>query len=97
MKTPFFAAMRFLPVSMVLPLGLFWLTGELQAAPRESLRALAAAAEKDLNARRFTQPGGMNALEKYQKIIRLEPNNPLGWEGLRKIVSSFQRLSKEAE
>lgn len=75
---------------------LLW--GDANAAdPKETIRALAASAEKDLRGHRFTQPVGMNALEKYQKIIAIDPENPAGREGLKKIVSSFQELSKEAE
>ncbi|MBF0628597.1 MAG: formylglycine-generating enzyme family protein [Magnetococcales bacterium] len=82
----------------ILGILLLLLGHELHAADaRETIRALAASAEKDLHARRFTQPSGMNALEKYQKILALEPDHPLGWEGIRKIVTSFQRLAKEAE
>ncbi|MBF0163167.1 MAG: SUMF1/EgtB/PvdO family nonheme iron enzyme [Magnetococcales bacterium] len=72
--------------------------GDAHAAdPKETIRALAASAEKDLHGHRFTQPTGMNALEKYQKILALDPDSPTGREGLKKIVSSFQELSKEAE
>ncbi|MEO5345634.1 MAG: SUMF1/EgtB/PvdO family nonheme iron enzyme [Magnetococcus sp. YQC-9] len=87
---------RSLIVLLVLLASFVW-SQPLAADTRETIRALAASAEKDLRGHRFTQPNGMNALEKYQKILAIEPDNPLGREGLKKIVSSFQELSKEAE
>ncbi len=65
--------------------------------PTETIQAIAKSAENDLIGKRFTMPQGANALEKYQKILSMEPKSHLGWDGLNQIVTSFQRLSKEAK
>ncbi|MBF0613834.1 MAG: formylglycine-generating enzyme family protein [Magnetococcales bacterium] len=72
-------------------------TSPLYADPQTTIRSLTRSAEQDLHGRRFTQPKGMNALEKYQQILALDPDSPHGLEGLRKIIASFQRLAREAE
>ncbi|MBF0296555.1 MAG: SUMF1/EgtB/PvdO family nonheme iron enzyme [Magnetococcales bacterium] len=63
----------------------------------ETIPALAAQAERYAKERRFTMPKGGNALENYQKILSMDPDSPVGWDGMQRIVDSFRRLSKEAE
>ncbi|MBF0438539.1 MAG: formylglycine-generating enzyme family protein [Magnetococcales bacterium] len=67
----------------------------LDTNTQKTIQSLAKHAEANLRVRHFTTRNG--ALEKYQKILTMDPNHPLAWEGMRKIVQAFQNLSNEAE
>ncbi|MBF0180757.1 MAG: SUMF1/EgtB/PvdO family nonheme iron enzyme [Magnetococcales bacterium] len=67
------------------------------AAGPEAIPSLAAQAERYAKERRFTMPKGGNALENYQRILSMDPESRVGWDGMQGIVDSFRRLSREAE
>lgn len=73
------------------------LLASLKSQGHGVMQSLAKMAEIDMRDRRFTTPMGANALEKYQKILAMDPDNALGWDGLRQIVQSLQGLAKTAK
>ncbi|MEO5333834.1 MAG: SUMF1/EgtB/PvdO family nonheme iron enzyme [Magnetococcus sp. YQC-5] len=73
------------------------LLASLKSQGHETMQSLAKMAATDMRDRRFTMPMGANALEKYQKILAMDPDNALGWDGLRQIVQALQGLAKTAK
>ncbi len=62
----------------------------------QSILTLLTAAAQDLDALRLTTPAGDNAWEKYREVLVREPDNRVAQDGLRKIVSTYLGLAKDA-
>jgi hypothetical protein len=54
------------------------------------------AAEIDLAELRLTRPAGNNAFERFQRVLELEPRNPIAREGLRMISERYHGLAEDA-
>lgn len=57
---------------------------------------LLANAQDDIKALRLTSPIGNNALEKYQHVLSLDPENNTAKDGINNIVSEYIRLMDNA-
>ena len=60
------------------------------------INQLLVAAEEDLIATRLTTPAGRNAVEKYRKILQLDPDNRQAREGLDRVVNKYIYLMDNA-
>lgn len=65
-------------------------------AQRERIDRLLALADADMSASRLTTPAGDNALERYQTILELEPDNADAHRGLEGIVERYVGLADRA-
>ncbi len=61
-----------------------------------SLERLLADAEADRRALRLTSPPGNNALERYRRVLALDPDNERASNGLLAIVRSYIELADDA-
>jgi len=68
---------------------------QVEDSPTE-VEQLLAAARDDLNANRLTSPAGNNAVEKYRKVLELEPGNREAMQGLDTVVTRYLRLMDHA-
>ena len=57
---------------------------------------LLAKAASDVRELRLTTPAGNNALESYQTVLDLQPDNPLAQEGLSQIVARYAQLAQHS-
>lgn len=57
--------------------------------PPLDMEGLLTAADDDLVADRLTQPAGNNAMEKYQAVLAMDPDNPRAQVGLATIERSY--------
>ncbi len=64
--------------------------------PNKAVNNLLSAARKDIRADRLTSPKGRNALEKYARVLDLEPGNKEAEKGKQDIVERYIRMSKDA-
>jgi len=60
----------------------------------EEIKQLLASAQKNLEKKRLTTPKGNNALEQYQRVLELEPDNVQGQEGVRVIFDRYVELAQ---
>ena len=65
-------------------------------APADQVSRLLAEAAEDVKAYRLTSPKGSNALDKYRRVLELEPGNRAAEQGLGDIVSAYLRLFDRA-
>jgi hypothetical protein len=63
---------------------------------QEQIEALLADADEDLKARRLTSPPRVNAFERYQSVLALDPDNEAAHEGLLKIVERYLEFQDRA-
>ena len=63
---------------------------------RSAVENLLVAARDDLYANRLTSPVGNNAVEKYHKVLGLDPHNSEALQGLDKVVSRYLSLMDNA-
>ncbi len=56
------------------------------------ITGLLQAAEDDINTLRLTSPIGNNALEKYNKVLSLQPNNQAALDGKDRIIEEYIHL-----
>lgn len=61
------------------------------------VRALMVEAVRHVNARRFVEPAGRNALDSYRHVLTLEPDNWAAQSGIRSIRDRFVRWARVAE
>jgi serine/threonine protein kinase len=54
------------------------------------------AAEKDIAALRLTSPGGNNAVEKFRKVLEMDPGNRRALQGLDQVVGKYISLMNHA-
>jgi serine/threonine protein kinase len=99
------AAAEVLPAGAALTMARRRLANAQQAASREAeaqrkrqedIRRELAAAEQDLEADRLSMPKGRNALERYRKVLVLEPDNEAALQGLREIMTRYVELADRA-
>ena len=64
--------------------------------PADRINRLLAEADEDVKAYRLTSPKGDNALDKYRRVLELEPGNRAAEQGLGEIVSAYLRLFDRA-
>ena len=62
---------------------------------QEQIRALLQGASKDLEASRLTRPAGKNALNKYQAIQNMDPQNPEAKKGIENIANHLIVLANK--
>lgn len=67
-----------------------------QDAQRKTIASLLQRAEQQLNGFRLTDPEGDNALETYQKILRLQPDNVEALAIPSRIAEKYHELANEA-
>ncbi|MBK8181443.1 MAG: hypothetical protein IPK63_00440 [Candidatus Competibacteraceae bacterium] len=53
-------------------------------------------AQQQIATRRFTSPASGNALRSYQRILELEPTNPVAIEGIQRIAAYYHDLAKQS-
>ena len=63
----------------------------------EKIDNLMTQADENISMWAFTSPPGSNALENYQDILKLNPNNPKALEGIVKIADQFEKLARESK
>ncbi len=63
---------------------------------KSSIQLLLKLAAADIEQRRLTRPRGDNAQEKYQAVLRLDPDNELAKAGLNRIVDRYLEIAREA-
>jgi hypothetical protein len=63
---------------------------------RREIAELVHAAEIDLAELRLTRPAGNNAFERFQRVLELEPRNPIAREGLVLIAERYHGLAEDA-
>ncbi len=63
---------------------------------QQSISALLAGADRDIDALRLTTPAGNNAWKKYREVLGREPENQVAQDGLQKIVNTYLGLAKDA-
>lgn len=51
-------------------------------------------ASEDINALRLTKPKGSNAVQKYQEILKLDPDNAKAQQGLLNVAEKYLTLTK---
>ncbi|MBF0171231.1 MAG: hypothetical protein HQK87_09115, partial [Nitrospinae bacterium] len=71
-------------------------SGGMMLTKEESVDILLDRAKDDLRASRFTAPPGNNALEKYRRILRIEPNNKHARKGIERVADEYLALAKQA-
>ncbi len=69
---------------------------EKVAGRQDGVAILLAQAANDLKALRLTNPKGQNALERYRKILSLEPGNAVAKQGIARVVAHYIELAKKA-
>ncbi len=62
----------------------------------EAIKTLLSDAQEDFNALRLASPDGNNALEKYNKVLEIEPMDKEANEGIQNIVNKYVELSRVA-
>lgn len=60
----------------------------------EVISQLLQQASEDINALRLTKPEGSNAVQKYQEILRLDPDNAKAQKGLLNVAERYLALTK---
>lgn len=45
--------------------------------------------------RRFVSPTSSNALQSYQRVLELEPTNPVASEGVQRIATYYQQIAQQ--
>ena len=64
--------------------------------PRQQIELLLAEALRDLQAGRLSTPAGNNALERYRKVLAIDPSNKQAQDGLAAIADSYLGLDNQA-
>ena len=72
-------------------------TVQQQAEARaERIAALLAAGDRQLAENRLTRPPGNNALESYEEVLKLDPENERAKAGIDAIADRYQKLAQDA-
>ena len=66
------------------------------AQAQEEVKTLLARAKQQLDSEQFIEPQGGNALDSYQRVLALQPDNAVAGAGLQSIAAHFDRLAKQA-
>ncbi|MFT5350791.1 MAG: tetratricopeptide (TPR) repeat protein, partial [Gammaproteobacteria bacterium] len=53
-------------------------------------------ADKDISALRLTSPKGNNAVEKYQQVLRNDPDNTLALDGMNNVAGKYLGLAEKS-
>lgn len=64
--------------------------------PKTEIEQLLADAQQQIDNRRLTAPASGNALRTYQRVLELEPNNPVAIEGIQRIATHYQDIAKQS-
>ena len=62
----------------------------------EVIKTLLSDAQENFNALRLASPDGNNALEKYNKVLEIEPMNNEANEGIQNVINKYIELSRTA-
>ena len=65
-------------------------------AQQQEIQQLLADARLQMEDRRFTSPPSGNALLSYQRILELEPSNPVATEGVQRITTYYQDIARQS-
>ena len=65
-------------------------------AQQQEIQQLLADARLQMDDRRFTSPPSGNALRSYQRVLELEPANPIAAEGIQRISTYYQDIAKQS-
>ena len=66
---------------------------DAQASKRGEIDALLALAADDLDALRLTSPAKKNAVERFQRVLELDPDNAQAANGLQQVVTRYVDLA----
>lgn len=64
--------------------------------PKTEIEQLLTDAQLQIDNRRLTAPASGNALRTYQRVLELEPNNPVAIEGIQRIATHYQDIAKQS-
>jgi hypothetical protein len=64
--------------------------------PQQEIERLLADARQQMDNRRLTSPTSGNALHSYQRVLELEPTNPVAIEGIQRIATYYQDIAKQS-
>ena len=70
-------------------------TGE-QGETQQIIERLLSGAREDIGALRLTTPVGNNAVEKYRKVLNMDPDNTGAIDGLDRVADEYLRLMSNA-
>lgn len=65
-------------------------------APQQEIQQLLVDAQQQMSGRRFISPPSGNALQSYQRVLELEPTNPVAAEGIQRIATYYQDIAKQS-
>jgi hypothetical protein len=63
---------------------------------QQEIQQLLADARLQMEDRRFTSPPSGNALRSYQRVLELEPANPIATEGIQRITTYYQDIARQS-
>ena len=65
-------------------------------APQQEIQQLLVDAQQQMANRKFISPPSGNALQSYQRVLELEPTNPVATEGIQRISTYYQDIAKQS-
>lgn len=65
------------------------------AQQQQEIRQLLIDAQEQMASRRFVSPTSSNALQSYQRVLELEPTNPVASEGVQRIATYYQQIAQQ--
>jgi hypothetical protein len=64
--------------------------------PQAEVEQLLAAAQQQMDNRRFTAPASGNALSTYRRILELQPDHPTALDGIQRITVYYQDIAQQS-